>query len=186
MDLSLALVDQQPSEEQVAGVIEEEFLNSLLDPKISWPVDHDRLVELCQKCASFDLSLLLGKIIGRVSYLSSGTSHLEGSQDTNVPLDNHDGSQLTSSAEKQLKVSFHSTNVLTNDIPPTSTLSFPTTRILILLVLLEFGIHYDIFPPNLVNTVLGKTFQNLHENQNLESVIRMKAKKLSLITCRFV
>ncbi|XP_071530318.1 AP-4 complex accessory subunit Tepsin-like [Panulirus ornatus] len=186
MDLSLALVDQQPNEDLVVGIAEEEFLNNLLEPKVTWPVDHDRLVELCQKCASFDLNILLGKIISRVDSLICGTSHQEVSQENDIPSDKDDGFQMASSVEKKLDISFHSKNVNANDTEPASTLSYTATRLLMLLVLVEFGIHYDIFPPNLVCSVLGKTFQNLHENLNLDSMVRIKAKKLSLITCKFV
>ncbi|XP_042234308.1 AP-4 complex accessory subunit Tepsin-like isoform X2 [Homarus americanus] len=186
IDLPIGLADHHPSEEQVAGVIEEEFLNCVVDPKITWPLDHDRLVELCQKCTVFDITLLLGKIDEKVAVLINSLHYLEVSQAA-VSQDGPDGSQVTIDSEDKLELNFSSTKILTDNVTlPTSNLSFATTRLLILLLLVEFGIHYDILPPNLVNNLFGKTLQNLHENCSLQSIVRTKAKKLSLITCKFI
>ncbi|XP_069192009.1 AP-4 complex accessory subunit Tepsin isoform X2 [Procambarus clarkii] len=187
IDLSLGLVDHQQGEEQTPGAIEEEFLENVFDNKISWPVDHDRLVELCQKCTAFDLALLLGKICGKIEFLCDSAYQVEGSQDTGGCSENNSDRSQINISENKLEMSFSSTETLTNNaVLPANTISFATTRLLILLLLVEFGIHYDIFPPNLINSVLGKTLQSLQENKNVNSMVRIKAKKLSLITHKFI
>lgn len=181
-DLSLGLADQQQGEEQIPGIVEEEFLSNIFDAKMSWPVDHDRLVELCQKCAALDLAVLLEKINGKIVFLNDSTTQLEGSEV------NHSGaSQMISTTENKLETGISSKEVLTNSaVLPSDTVSVATTRMLILLLLVEFGIHYDVFSPNLVNSALGKTFQRLTENLSLKQMVRTKAKKLSLISCKFM
>lgn len=143
---------------------------------MSWPIDHDKLLELCQECASLDVGLLLRKISGRIVTLSGDKNNLQD-------LDNNKSSGVAGT----LEYSFRSADIHNKGGKlPASTMDFLTTRLLVLLVLVEFGFHYDIFPPAVLHVVLGNTFQNVHENQSLESVVRMKAKKLSLITSKFI
>lgn len=181
-DVSLGLADQQPSEEQVVGVMEEQFLNTLLNRKTLWPVDHDKLIELCQECTSLDISLLLRKISDKIILLNSDKTHLkeseyEKSQEHNEMPSNTITLEKSLSAEDTQSKFFEL---------PTCTMNFLTRRLLVLLVLVEFGFYYDVFPPALITGCIGKTLQILQENQNLESMVRVKAKKLSLITCKFI
>ena len=61
-----------------------------------------------------------------------------------------------------------------------------TTKLLALLLLVEFGMHYDVLPAALVHSHLGHTLASVKENKNLESVVQLKAKKLSLIISNFI
>ncbi|KAG7162221.1 AP-4 complex accessory subunit Tepsin-like [Homarus americanus] len=122
IDLPIGLADHHPSEEQVAGVIEEEFLNCVVDPKITWPLDHDRLVELCQKCTVFDITLLLGKIDEKVAVLINSLHYLEVSQAA-VSQDGPDGSQVTIDSEDKLELNFSSTKILTDNVTLPTTLT---------------------------------------------------------------
>ena len=70
-------------------------------------------------------------------------------------------------------------SIIKETLPPAGNLQ--TCRLLRLLLIVEFGIHYDVFAPSLVNNILGKIFQNLQGNENLESSVRLKSRKLSLI-----
>ncbi|XP_068239668.1 AP-4 complex accessory subunit Tepsin-like [Palaemon carinicauda] len=74
--------------------------------------------------------------------------------------------------------------VVKETAPPVDSLQ--TCRLLRLLLIVEFGIQYDVFSPNQVNNILGKILQNLQGNENLESSVRLKSRKLSLILHKLV
>lgn len=146
-------------------------------------MEHDKLIELCRECTSFDLSLLLKKISDRIVLLSRG----EKTPLKDLDVEKSQEHNETPSTSNKLENSFPSEETPDKcSVLPMSTVNFSTTRLLVLLVLMEFGFHYDVFPPALINGCVGKTLQVLHENQNLESMVRVKAKKLSLITSKFI
>ena len=50
-----------------------------------------------------------------------------------------------------------------------------------MLILLEFGIHYDIFSPLLCKSLFADLLANISQCESIESKIKIKSKKISLI-----
>lgn len=173
MDLSLGPASSHSSSDaNSAGAAEEQLLNTLTDSKVSWPLDHDMLVGMSRECATLNLALLLGKISSKCLVLTADT--------INDP-------QANESPSNSLECSF----VLGCDKKDAPPFASPdpdtrTTRLLALLLLVEFGMHYDVLPPALVHSHLGQTLITVKENKGLESAVRLKARKLSLIISNFI
>ncbi|KAK4319397.1 hypothetical protein Pmani_009679 [Petrolisthes manimaculis] len=100
------------------------------------------------------------------------------------------------------KQASHSSSSLDNLTPPMTSgpqatslhhpcTSSPTTpslnsvKLLVLLLLVEFGLHYEVFSPALINTTLGVVLAKVHR-EGAESVVKTKARKLSLIVAKLV
>ncbi|XP_064117611.1 AP-4 complex accessory subunit Tepsin-like isoform X1 [Macrobrachium nipponense] len=155
MEMSMGTSDHHLSESQSIGMSEEEFLNIYIHDKVVWPVDHNELVKTCQECTSYNLTLLLEKVLHKLSEFAENKTLAE-----------------------------ESSAVVKETAPLAGSLQ--TCRLLRLLLMVEFGIHYDVFSPAQVNNILGKMFQNLQGNENLESSVRLKSRKLSLILHKLV
>ncbi|XP_063602813.1 AP-4 complex accessory subunit Tepsin-like isoform X1 [Penaeus indicus] len=160
VDFSLPLPEQHSTEEIVAGAAEEEYIMKILY-SASWPADPDRLIISCRESASFDLNVFFEKVTAKFAELCDvGTRSSDSAEDKPRDIDTPTQStDITSSCEPD-KV---------------------TVQLLMLLLLIEFGIHYDIYSPNIANTHLRKTFQTISTSKNLDSRVQIKAKKLRLI-----
>lgn len=189
------------SETHPAGVAEEQLLNTLTNPKVSWPLDHDVLLEMSRDCATLNLPLLLGKINNRCLVLANETksntqvnevtqnapTETDTSPNTQVnQLSLHTSPKTDVSPNTSLDSSFVSECNQSTQSPSSLDPDAKTTSLLALLLLVEFAMHYDILPPTLVHSHLGHTLITVHENKSLESAVRLKARKLSLITSKFV
>lgn len=193
MDLSMGPASSHSSSEtQPVGAAEEQLLNALTHHRVSWPLDHDTLLGMSRECATLNLTLLLGKIKNRCLVLVNKaelTHHAPTETDaspgnTQEPLPHThtpNASPNTSLESSSSPLSNASAQNLASLDPDAK-----TTRLLALLLLVEFAMHYDILPPALVHSHLGQTLVTVHEDKNLESAVRLKAKKLSLITSKFV
>ncbi|MPC32424.1 AP-4 complex accessory subunit tepsin [Portunus trituberculatus] len=161
------------SDAHSSGAAEEQLLNTLTDAKMRWPLDHDMLVGISRDCATLNLPLLLGKISNKCSLLAAPT--------TNDP---QAGEISSSSTNYPFLIGCDSKDA----VPPLASpdADTRTTRLLALLLLVEFGMHYDVLPPALVHSHLGQTLTAVKENKNLESAVQLKARKLSLIVSNFV
>lgn len=203
MDLSMGPASSHSSSEtHPTGTAEEQLLNTLTNPKVSWPLDHDTLLGMSRECATLNLTILLGKISNRCLILANETfntaqvnevtHHASGETDT-LPSNNKvNETSLHTPPEID---ALPNTTVQSSFVPPYNPNTQPTdslnpdaktARLLALLLLVEFAMHYDILPPALVHSQLGHTLITVHENKNLGSAVRLKARKLSLITSKFV
>lgn len=173
MDLSPGPASSHSSSDaHSSGAAEEQLLNTLTDAKMRWPLDHDMLVGMSRDCATLNLPLLLGKISSKCTLLAAPTTD---PQATDTPASSIDCPFLTGCDGKDALPPLASPDAATR-----------TTRLLALLLLVEFGMHYDVLPPTLVHSHLGHTLTAVKENKNLESTVQLKAKKLSLIVSNFV
>lgn len=173
MDLSLGPPSSHSSSDaSSAGTAEEQLLNTFTDPKLRWPLDHDMLVGMSRECATLNLALLLGKINSKCLLLATNT------------INDPQANESTSNSLEQPSVPGSDTNYAPPFASPDP--DTRTTRLLALLLLVEFGMHYDVLPPALVHSHLGQTLNTVKENKGLESTVRLKARKLSLIISNFI
>ncbi|KAG0725765.1 AP-4 complex accessory subunit tepsin [Chionoecetes opilio] len=170
-DLSPSLAPTSSlSSEAHSGAAEDHLLNTLTDSKTRWPLDHDKLVSMSQECVALNLSLLLAKISSKCLVLATNT---------NEP-------SVVEAASDNLHCAF-----LLGDTRASQSLVGPdaetrATQLLSLLLLVEFGMHYDVLPPALVHSHLGNTLVTVKESKRLESAVRIKARKLSLIISKCI
>lgn len=204
MDLSVGPGSSHSSSETYpAGAAEEQLLNTLMSPRVTWPLDHDTLLGMSHECATLNLTLLLGKISNRCLVLASETSSTsqvkEGTRQApdektdaspgNTQLNQpslHTHPETDAAPNTCQESSFAPTSKPSTQPPASLDPDAKTTRLLALLLLVEFAMHYDILPPALVHSHLGPMLVTMHESKSLESAVRLKARKLSLITSKFV
>lgn len=203
LDLSMGPSSSHSSSETYpAGTAEEQLLNTLTSPKVTWPLDHDTLLGMSHECATLNLTLLLGKISNRCLVLANEASSIpqmkEGTHRAHEEITNASPGNTqvnhasphthpeTDAAPNTLETSVAPTTKPSTQPPANFNPDSKTTRLLALLLLVEFAMHYDILPPALVHSHLGPMLVTVHESKNLESAVRLKARKLSLITSKFV
>lgn len=159
VDFSLPLPEHHSTEEVSAGAAEEDYITKILY-SASWPADPDQLIISCRESASFDLNVFFEKVTAKFAELCDvRTRSLDSAEDKARVEDTPTQSRDLASCKPD--------NV--------------TVQLLMLLLLIEFGIHYDIYAPNIANTHLRKTFQTISTSKNIDSRAQTKAKKLLLI-----
>lgn len=159
-DFSLPLPEQHSTEEIITGAAEEEYITKILY-SASWPADPDQLIISCRESASFDLNVFFEKVTAKFSELCDvGTRRSDSAEEKKRDVDKPTQS---------------------TDITLTCEPDKVTVQLLMLLLLIEFGIHYDIYTPNIANTHLRKTFHTISTSKNIDSRVQTKAKKLRLI-----
>ncbi|KAK7083922.1 hypothetical protein SK128_006587 [Halocaridina rubra] len=171
MEGSLESCDHPLTGDQPTGPSVDDFLMNFLHPKNTWPLDHDQLKKTCQECTAYNLDVLLETISSKILELIERKG-LEGS----LGISNGD----RNSEELRLSQSESKKEVLPSQI------SFVTSRLLCLLLLVEFGLYYDTFAPNLINNILREMLQKLQVHENIDSVVKIKAKKLLLILAKLL
>lgn len=203
MDLSMGPASSHSSSEtNPVGAAEEQLLNTLTSPKGSWPLDHDTLLDMSRECATLNLTLLLGKISNRCIILASDANKVNSLVNEVTQLALAETNRSVNTQVNQLSFdtppktdTSPNTGLDSSLVPACNPSTQPpanldpdakTIQLLALLLLVEFAMHYDILPPALVHSHLGHTLITVHENKNLESAVRLKARKLSLITSKFV
>lgn len=60
-----------------------------------------------------------------------------------------------------------------------------SVRLLVLLLLVEFGLHYEVFSPAVINSTLGVALTKVHK-EGAEAIVKTKARKLSLIVAKLM
>lgn len=190
MDLSLGPASSHSSSETYpSGAAEEQLLNTLTSPKVTWPLDHDTLLGLSRECATLNLTLLLGKISNKCLLLTNETSSTsQAPEEAEGSPDNTQVKQSSFHTPPETDTASNISEACKSGTQPPASLNpdAKTTKLLALLLLVEFAMHYDILPPALVHSHLGPMLVTVHGNKSLESAVRLKARKLSLITSKFV
>ncbi|CAL4096301.1 unnamed protein product, partial [Meganyctiphanes norvegica] len=171
-DLSLAPLEPPP------GMSEEEFLQELLEDHKTWPLDHDKLRESCRKCLQHDLAFLLDKIGHSLARISSTLALENKPQNKETLMTTTCGNIDQKTALPQMSDSFIEKTELVVDEG--------TIQLMTLLLLIEFGLHYDIFSASLIQTNIGNILTGLHDKSEMDCMVKVKSKKICLILNKLV